>query len=167
MWVGKRIFPVSRGYGDVQSGATPRESPFLIGLKGDGNRRTHRPSLRHRRRPRRGNRTPLVAPLLYEGEETPGGFPSREVRSTFGNRRLSCEGQDPSCSPLGGERRRGPGFAQPPGTGSLPRREPCAQVSGYRFSPVKGKTPLVLPCEGRDAGVRCSRPTSGNRFSPS
>ena len=29
-------------------------------------------------------------------------------------------------------------------------------TSGNRVSPVKGKTPLVLPCEGRDAGDRGS-----------
>ena len=32
------------------------------------------------------------------------------------------------------------------------------------FSPLRGKTPLVLPCEGRDAGTGV-RPTSGNRVS--
>jgi len=42
---------------------------------------------------------------------------------------------------LSGERRKGPVFRS---------------TSGTRSSPVKGKTPLDLPCEGRDAGARVS-----------
>jgi len=64
-------------------------------------------------------------------------------RSTDGGIAESRRRKTPLVLPrkLSGERRKGPVFRS---------------TSGTRSSPVKGKTPLDLPCEGRDAGARVS-----------
>ena len=85
MWVGKRIFPVSRRYGGVAA--------------------NHRPS----------------SVLAFLCSCFPEGLP---------------EG-------LGGR----------PGNGVLPHRE-CRSTDGEIADSPRRKTPLVLPCEGRDAGTR-------------
>ena len=53
-------------------------------------------------------------------------LPHREDRSTDGEIADAPRRKTPLVLPCGGERRGGPGFAQPPGTGSLPLKGPCA-----------------------------------------
>ena len=141
--------------------------PFMTGPNGDGNRRTHRPSLRHRLRSRRRPR--IIGPRLFWRswvlaflkdclkERGPAGerrSPSpRGLVNRRGNRRLLAP-QDPSCSPLGRGETRGTGVRPTSGSRFSPSQGAVRPVSENRVSPVKGKTPLVLPYEGRDTGAR-------------
>ena len=145
MWVDESIVPVSRGYGDVQPGATlrgpesrsvqpalrpgPRGSLFVTGPKGDGNRRTHRHSLRHSLRHRRRQR--IIGPRQFWRSCVLAFLRDCGLRSRI----------------VGGDR---------PGNGVLPHREDRSTDGGIADS-SRRKTPLVLPCEGRDAGARVVR----------
>jgi len=140
MWIGKRIVtrnvqplvaPIGPETHAVHSSFRlgPKGVPFLTGQNGAGERCSLSPRGSVHRW---GNRSILasqdpswsydwVRPLLFSpvrGETQRTGF-----RPRSGNRFSPVKGEDPSWPPLGGERRKGPGFAHAPEKSSLPPRE--------------------------------------------